>query len=217
VFLAIPRQLTKSFRNLLCSSLACDSQFGRKAELADFSPWRSSRGGYKEGRKRMLQPSDNSQKAQNQNFTPAKTVGAPMEQATIGRSLVIKGEVSGSESLYIDGRIEGTVNIAENRVTIGRNGIVAANIAAREVVIMGKVTGNVQCSDRLDIRGEGTLTGDVVTQRISVEDGAILKGSVQVRAAADHKHEKMHPGKAAEQAKAQAEQAKAASAAAGSA
>jgi cytoskeletal protein CcmA (bactofilin family) len=163
----------------------------------------------------MLQPPDNSQKApSNQNFTPVKTVGAPMEQATIGRSLVIKGEVSGSESLYIDGRIEGTVNIAENRVTIGRNGIVAANVAAREVVIMGKVTGNVQCSDRLDIRSEGTLTGDVITQRISVEDGAILKGSVQVRAAADHKHDKAKP---ADQAKPQAEQPKAAAATAGNA
>jgi cytoskeletal protein CcmA (bactofilin family) len=168
----------------------------------------------------MLQPSDNSQKAPvppNQNFTAVKTVGAPMEQATIGRSLVIKGEVSGSESLYIDGRIEGTVNIAENRVTIGRNGTVAANISAREVVIMGKVTGNVQCSDRLDIRSEGTLTGDVVTQRISVEDGAVLKGSVQVRAAGDHKHDKAHQAKQAEQAKGQLEQPKAAAATAGSA
>ena len=122
-----------------------------------------------------------------------------MEQATIGRTLVIKGEVSGGESLYIDGRIEGTINLNDNRVTIGRNGTVAANITAREVVIMGKVTGNIECADRLDIRGEGSLTGDVVTQRISVEDGAILKGSVQVRAAAEHKPQ--HQAKAAEAAK----------------
>ena len=140
----------------------------------------------------MLQPPDSSQKqnSPNTNFSPTKTVGAPMEQATIGRSLVIKGEVTGSESLYIDGRIEGTVNISENRVTIGRNGVVAANVSAREVVIMGKVTGNIQCTDRLDIRGEGTLTGDVVTQRISVEDGAVLKGSVQVRSAEQQKSDK---------------------------
>jgi cytoskeletal protein CcmA (bactofilin family) len=139
----------------------------------------------------MLQPSD-SQKSpspSNQNFSPSKTVSVPVEQATIGRSVVIKGEVSGTESLYIDGRIEGTVNFAEHRVTIGRNGSVAANISAREVVILGKVQGNIQCSDRLDIRSEGALTGDVVTQRISVEDGAILKGSVQVRAV-EHKHDK---------------------------
>jgi cytoskeletal protein CcmA (bactofilin family) len=139
----------------------------------------------------MLQPPDNSQKSQNSNqtYTPVRPVSAPMEQATIGRSLVIKGEVSGSESLFIDGRIEGTININENRVTVGRNGTVAANISAREVVIMGKVTGNIQCIDRLDIRSEGSLTGDVITQRFSVEDGAVLKGSVQVRAV-EQKNEK---------------------------
>jgi len=65
-------------------------------------------------------------------------------------------------------------------VTIGRNGVVAANIAAREVVIMGKVTGNIECSDRVDIRSEGSLTGDIVSARISVEDGAMLRGSVQL-------------------------------------
>src|SRR5438046_3325496 len=140
----------------------------------------------------MLQPADNSQKAQFSsppNYAPAKAVTAPVEQATIGRALVIKGEVTGSEALYIDGKIEGTINLADNRVTVGRNGVVAANISAREVVIMGKVTGNIQCVDRLDIRSEGSLTGDIVTQRISIEDGAFLKGSVQVRAA-EHKHDK---------------------------
>ena len=109
-----------------------------------------------------------------------KTVTSPIEQASIGRTLVIKGEISGSESLYIDGRIEGTLTFKDNRVTVGRNGVVAANIAAREVVIMGKVTGNIECSDRVDIRSEGSLTGDIVSQRISVEDGALLRGSVQL-------------------------------------
>src|SRR5713226_5760935 len=133
-----------------------------------------------------------SQKSQvSSNPNQAKTVSVPVEQATIGRSLVIKGDVSGTESLYIDGRIEGTVNFAGHRVTIGDNGSVAANISGREVVILGKVQGNIQCTDRLDIRGQGSLTGDVVTQRISVEDGAILKGSVQVRAA-EQKNEKAH-------------------------
>ncbi|MBV9574972.1 MAG: polymer-forming cytoskeletal protein [Acidobacteriales bacterium] len=128
------------------------------------------------------------------NPNPVKTTSTPMEQATIGRSLVIKGEVSGAESLYIDGKVEGSINVPDHRVTIGRNGNVAANINAKEVVIMGKVKGNVHCSDRVDIRGEGFLAGDIVTQRISVEDGALLKGSVQVRAAeqktADNKSEK---------------------------
>ncbi len=132
----------------------------------------------------MLHPSEKSQPSSNPtSFAPLSGAGSPVEQATIGRSLVIKGEVSGAESLYIDGQIEGSINVADHRVTVGRNGSVTANITAREVVIMGKVKGNLQCTDRLDIRGEGQLTGDVATQRISVEDGAVLKGSVQVRAA----------------------------------
>jgi cytoskeletal protein CcmA (bactofilin family) len=114
-------------------------------------------------------------------YTPVKPATSPMDQANIGRSVVIKGEITGAEALFIDGRIEGTINFPENRVTIGRNGNVAANITAKEVVIMGKVQGNVEAADRLDIRSEGVLSGDVITHRISVEEGAILKGGVEVR------------------------------------
>ncbi len=103
------------------------------------------------------------------------------EQATIGKSLVIKGEVSGSESLYIDGRVEGSINLSGNRVTVGRNGVVNANIQAREIVVIGKVKGNLQASDRVDIRNEGSLTGDVVAQRISIEDGAFFKGGIDIQ------------------------------------
>ncbi len=103
------------------------------------------------------------------------------EQATIGKSLVIKGEVTGSESLYIDGRVEGSINLSGNRVTVGRNGVVAANINAREIVVIGKVRGNLVASDRVDIRNEGSLTGDVVAQRISIEDGAFFKGGIDIR------------------------------------
>jgi len=114
-------------------------------------------------------------------YTPVKPATSPMDQANIGRTLVIKGEVTGAESLFIDGRVEGTISFPDNRVTIGRNGNVAANITAKEVVIMGKVQGNVEAADRLDIRSEGVLSGDVITHRISVEEGAILKGGVEVR------------------------------------
>ena len=103
------------------------------------------------------------------------------EQATIGKSLVIKGEVSGSESLYIDGRVEGSINLQGNRVTIGRNGAVNANINAREIVVIGKVKGNLNASDRVDIRNEGSLTGDVIAQRISIEDGAFFKGGIDIQ------------------------------------
>jgi cytoskeletal protein CcmA (bactofilin family) len=136
----------------------------------------------------MLHSSENSydvkstSPASNPNsYNPVKTTSVPVEQATIGRSLVIKGELSGAEALYIDGRVEGKISLPDHRVTIGRNGSAQANITAREVVVMGKVNGNIDCSDRIDIRSEGSVTGDVTTMRISVEDGAMLKGGVQVR------------------------------------
>ena len=134
----------------------------------------------------MLQSSENSYNVNGvrstspasspNSYNPVKTVSAPIEQATIGRTLVIKGELSGAEALYIDGRIEGKITLPDNRVTIGRNGIVQANITAKEVVVMGKVSGNIECTDRVDIRSEGSVTGEVSTVRISVEDGAMRHG-----------------------------------------
>ncbi len=112
------------------------------------------------------------------------TPGAPLksqDQATIGKSLAVKGEVSGSESLYIDGRVEGSINLPGHCVTVGRNGTVSANITAREIVILGRVQGMMAASDRLHISREGALTGDVVTQRVSLEDGAYFKGSIDIR------------------------------------
>ena len=122
------------------------------------------------------------------------TGGAPSaattsgEQATIGKSLIVKGELSGSESLYIDGKVEGAINLPGNRVTVGRNGQVAANIMAREVVVLGKVRGNINASDRVDIRSEGSLTGDVAAARISIEDGAYFKGGIDIRKPGDTKN-----------------------------
>ena len=113
------------------------------------------------------------------------------EQATIGKSLIVKGEVTGSESLYIDGRVEGSIQLSGNRVTVGRNGVVDADIVAREIVILGKVHGNATATDRVDIRNEGSLVGDVVAQRICIEDGAFFKGGIDIRKAGG---EKAQPG-----------------------
>jgi cytoskeletal protein CcmA (bactofilin family) len=112
---------------------------------------------------------------------PAPPSSSGGEQATIGKGLYIKGEISGSESLYVDGKIEGAINLPGNRVTVGRNGQVAANITAREIVVLGKVKGNVTATDRVDIRAEGALNGDVAAARISIEDGAFFKGGIDIR------------------------------------
>jgi cytoskeletal protein CcmA (bactofilin family) len=103
------------------------------------------------------------------------------DQASISKGLSVKGEITGSESLFIDGKVEGSINLNGNRVTVGRNGQVAASITAREVVVLGKVRGNVTASDRVDIRAEGALTGDVAAARISIEDGAFFKGGIDIR------------------------------------
>src|SRR3984893_14677452 len=124
-------------------------------------------------------PSMSSAASEPATARPVTTTTA--DQATIGKSLVIKGEVTGSESLYIDGRVEGSINLSGNRVTVGRNGVVAANINAREIVVLGKVRGNLTASDRVDIRSDGSLTGDVVAARISIEDGAYFKGGIDIR------------------------------------
>jgi cytoskeletal protein CcmA (bactofilin family) len=113
---------------------------------------------------------------------PASRAGvAAGDQAVISKGLFVKGEISGTESLYIDGKVEGSISLPGNRVTIGRNGQVGANVTAREVVVLGKVRGNVSATDRVDIRAEGALSGDVSAARISIEDGAFFKGGIDIR------------------------------------
>jgi cytoskeletal protein CcmA (bactofilin family) len=134
----------------------------------------------------MLEAVDSTLNAQKQAAgAPAPGVASglrsAMEQATLGATMIVKGELSGSQAFFVDGRVEGSIHFPEHRVTIGRGAVVLATIEAKEVVIMGTVTGNIDCTDRVDIRGEAVLTGDVVTQRISIDEGAMVKGSVEVR------------------------------------
>jgi cytoskeletal protein CcmA (bactofilin family) len=120
-----------------------------------------------------------------ESTTRARVLPTAGDQATIGKGLVIKGEITGSESLFIDGKVEGSISLPGNRVTVGAYGQVSASgaicITAREIVVMGKIHGNVSASDRVDIRAEGTLTGDVTAARISIEDGAFFKGGIDIR------------------------------------
>lgn len=115
--------------------------------------------------------------------TATSSASAAGEQASISKGLSIKGEITGTESLFIDGKVEGSINIPGNRVTVGKNGVVNASISAREIVVLGKLKGNVTATDRVDIRAEGALTGDVAAARISIEDGAFFKGGIDIRKA----------------------------------
>jgi cytoskeletal protein CcmA (bactofilin family) len=100
--------------------------------------------------------------------------------AQIGKSVVVKGELSGSEDLYVDGQVEGSIALKGNSLTVGPNGLVKASVDAKGVVVQGKLEGNIQASDRVELRKSAIVTGDITTQRISIEEGAYLKGKVDI-------------------------------------
>ena len=101
--------------------------------------------------------------------------------ATIGKAVRVVGQIFTKEDLYVDGDVEGTIESQENKVTVGPNGRVQASIRARDVIILGQVQGNVETSDKVDIRKDAKLVGDITTARISIEDGALFKGSIDIK------------------------------------
>jgi cytoskeletal protein CcmA (bactofilin family) len=102
------------------------------------------------------------------------------EFAHIGKSVAIKGELSGSEDLFVDGQVEGKIELQGNSLTVGPNGQVRANVTAKGVIIHGKLEGNIRASGHADLRRSSVTVGDIVTQRIAIEDGAYFKGKVEV-------------------------------------
>src|SRR5580765_6185950 len=99
----------------------------------------------------------------------------------IGKSVQIKGELTGSEDLYLDGEIEGTIDLRDHSLIIGPNGKIKAGISARDLVVHGRVEGNVTATGRVELRKSCTLIGDVSTQRIVIEDGAFFKGAIDIQ------------------------------------
>lgn len=100
--------------------------------------------------------------------------------AVLGKSVIVKGQIFSREDLTIDGEVEGTVELQEHRLTVGPNGRVRASIKAREVVVLGTVHGDVETSDKIDIRKDAKLVGDIKTARIVIEDGAYFKGNIDI-------------------------------------
>lgn len=112
--------------------------------------------------------------------TPKPPDTAYPQMIHIDEALVIKGELSCSEDLYIDGQVEGTIEPKGKRLTIGPNGRVKANVIASAVVVGGNLEGNIQASERVDLKESAMVVGDIVTRRISIEEGAHFKGSVSI-------------------------------------
>src|SRR3954454_3004455 len=115
--------------------------------------------------------------------------------ARIGKSVLIKGELSGSEDLYLDGEVEGNIELRDHSLTVGPNGRIRANVHARDIVVHGKVDGNLNGTERVELKKSAVLTGDITTQRIMIEDGAFFKGSIDIKKegnAKDSGREKAH-------------------------
>jgi cytoskeletal protein CcmA (bactofilin family) len=115
-----------------------------------------------------------------QKETP-KPSDAHRDVGHIGKSVQIRGELSGSEDLYLDGEIEGSIDLRDHTLIIGPNGKIKAGITARDLVVHGKVEGNVTASGRVELRKSSTLIGDVSTHRIVIEDGAFFKGAIDIK------------------------------------
>ena len=129
--------------------------------------------------------------------TPAAAPSAPVAAApiaetraqlgrdmvNIGKSVVIKGELSGSEDLTIEGQVEGRIDLKDNVLTIGPNGKIKAEVFAKAVVVLGEVTGNVTASEKVDIRDNGSVDGDVASPRVAIAEGAHFRGSVDMQRA----------------------------------
>ncbi len=100
--------------------------------------------------------------------------------ARLGASLHVKGEISGNEDLHVDGSVEGLIQLEDRKLTVGASAKVTADVVAREVVVYGSVKGNLRARDRIEIKKDGSVVGDLNTARIMIEDGAYFKGSIEI-------------------------------------
>jgi cytoskeletal protein CcmA (bactofilin family) len=103
------------------------------------------------------------------------------EKASIGKSIVINGELSGSEDLTIEGRVDGKIELRDHILTVGSNGRIKAQITAKAIVVLGQVTGNLTASEKVDIKETGSVEGDVVAPRVAIADGSHFKGSIDMQ------------------------------------
>jgi cytoskeletal protein CcmA (bactofilin family) len=126
-------------------------------------------------------PSTSAAAAPPRATEPVRDGARSSEIATIGKSVVVKGELSGSEDLVVDGEVEGSIALRGQSLTIGPNGRVRANVEARNVILHGRVDGDIHASERVELRKSASLSGDITTARISIEDGAFFKGTIDIQ------------------------------------
>jgi len=142
-------------------------------------------------RDEAVRPPSGQPAAQPQPAQPAGTLPRPeasqgsqrleRDIVNIGKSVVIKGELNGSEDLTIEGQVEGTIQLKEHVLTIGPNGKIKAQVFAKAVIILGEVTGNVTASEKVDIRDNGSVDGDIISPRVAIAEGAHFRGTVDMQ------------------------------------
>jgi cytoskeletal protein CcmA (bactofilin family) len=138
---------------------------------------------WKKGDEQIGSPTSPSQPAPSPtSSSPSRPPGKSSDRATIGRSITIRGDVSGDEDLMIQGRIEGSIELAQHSVTIGPEGRVKANISARSVTVEGEVTGNLKGQEQVALRATAQVQGDIVSPRVILDDGATFRGSIDMSA-----------------------------------
>jgi cytoskeletal protein CcmA (bactofilin family) len=136
------------------------------------------------------------QSSANYNANPAPAASqtfrssAPTARnlAILGPGLFVKGQISGEEDLQIDGKVEGSISLKGQRLTVGQNGEVVSDVHAREVIVYGKVRGNLFAEDRIEVKKDGSVVGNITGGRVLIEDGAYLKGQIEIERGKSHKH-----------------------------
>lgn len=113
--------------------------------------------------------------------TPKPVQPYRADVAHIGKSVIIKGELSGSEDLYLDGEVEGSIELRGHSITVGPNGRVRANVHARDIILNGRVDGDLVAGERVELKKSAVLVGNIFTQRIAIEDGAYFKGGIDIQ------------------------------------
>jgi cytoskeletal protein CcmA (bactofilin family) len=139
-------------------------------------------------------PAPQSSSSFNSNAAPAasapirSSVPSARNLAVLGPGLTIKGQISGDEDLQIDGKVEGPIALKGQRLTVGQNGEIASDVHAREVIVYGKVRGNLHAEDRVEVKKDGSVVGNITGGRVLIEDGAYLKGQIEIERGKSHHH-----------------------------
>ena len=128
----------------------------------------------------------NSAPAASQTFRPSAPTARNL--AILGPGLLVKGQISGEEDLQIDGKVEGSISLKGQRLTVGLNGEIVSDVHAREVIVYGKVRGNLFAEDRVEVKKDGSVVGNITGGRVLIEDGAYLKGQIEIERGKSHKH-----------------------------